>query len=184
MNSEGIDIYKDRSSGNKIRTILLDFRVYGYSKRKPFTILPLYFSCRATVYGYSKRKPFTIGKVEKRMSDYAERNGIILGSKSIYMSVKSLTHSERLSKQAKKLSVADYELINFPKSRKRMRLYFDNNTDRKKRNFVYLSNKSKFIIHPNYEVKLKNGKTKVVNFITAQKLNKNERFDGSRFDRI
>lgn len=162
MNSEGIDIYKDRSSGNKIRAILLDFRVYGYSKRKPFTI----------------------GKVEKRMSDYAERNGIILGSKSIYMSVKSLTHSERLSKQAKKLSVADYELINFPKSRKRMRLYFDNNTDRKKRNFVYVSNKSKFIIHPNYEVKLKNGKTKVVNFITAQKMNKNERFDGSRFDRI
>ena len=85
---------------------------------------------------------------------------------------------------AKKLSVDDYELINFPKLRKRMRLYFDNNTDRKKRNFVYVSNKSKFVIHPNYEVKFKNGKTKIVNFITAQKPNKNERFDGSRFDRI
>ncbi len=34
-------------------------------------------------------------------------------------------------------------------------------------------------VSPNYEVKLKNGKTKVVNFITAQKLNKNERFDGA-----
>lgn len=162
MNSEGIDIYKDRSSGNKIRDILLDIKFYGYSKRKPFTI----------------------GKVEKRMSDYAKRNGINLGSKSIYMSAKSLAHSKRLTKQAKKLSVADYELINFPKARKRMQLYFDNNTDTKKRNFVYVSNKSKFIIHPNYEMKLKNGKTKVVNFITAQRLNKNERFDDNRFDKI
>ena len=162
MNSEGIDIYKDRSSGNKIRAVLLDFKMYGYSKRKPFTI----------------------GKVEKRMSDYAQQNGIILGSNSIYMSVKSLTHSQRLSKQAKKLSVADYELINFPKARKRMRLYFDNNTDRNKRNFVYVSNKSKFIIHPHYEMKLKNGKTKVVNFITAQRLDKNERFNKNRFERI
>lgn len=162
MNSEGIDIYKDRSSGNKIRAVLLDFKMYGYFRRKPFTI----------------------GKVEKRMADYAEHKGIALGSKSIYMSVKSLAHSERLSKKIKKLSVADYELINFPKGRKRMKLYFDNNTDIKKRNFVYVSNKSKFIIHPNYEMKFKNGKTKVVNFITAQRLNKNERFDGNRFERI
>jgi hypothetical protein len=162
MNGEGIDIYKDRSSGNKIRSVLMDLKMYGYSKRKPFTI----------------------GRVEKRMMDYAKRNGIELGSKSIYMSVKSLTHSQRPNKQSKKLSVDDYELINFPKARKRMKLYFDNNTDKKKRNFVYVSNTSKFIIHPNYEIKFKNGKTKVVNFITAQRLNKNERFDDGRFEKI
>ena len=161
MNGEGIDIYKDRSSGNKIRSVLMDLKMYGYSKRKPFTI----------------------GRVEKRMMDYAKRNGIELGSKSIYMSVKSLTHSQRPNKQSKKLSVDDYELINFPKARKRMKLYFDNNTDKKKRNFVYVSNTSKFIIHPNYEIKFKNGKTKVVNFITAQRLNKNEKFDGGRFEK-
>ena len=62
--------------------------------------------------------------------------------------------------------------------------YFDNNADQRRRNFVYVSNKFKFIILLNYEMKLKNGKTKVLNFITTQKLNKNERFEGNRFDRI
>lgn len=138
MNSEGIDIYIDRSSGSKIRAVLMDFKLYGYSKRKPFTI----------------------GKVEKRMSDYAKSKGVVLGTKSIYMSVKSLTHSERIFKKAKKLSVADYELISFPKARKRMKLYFDNNIDTKKRNFIYVSNKSKFVIHPNYEINSKMGKRK------------------------
>ncbi len=118
------------------------------------------------------------------MSDYAHRNGIALGSNNVYMSVKSLAHAQRLTKQSKRLSVTDYELIHFPKSRKKMKLYFDNNIDQKKRNFVYVSSKSKFIIHPNYEIKLKNGKKKVVNFITAQRLNKDERFDKSRFDEI
>jgi len=49
---------------------------------------------------------------------------------------------------------------------------------------VYVRNKFKFIILLNYEMKLRNGKTKVLNFITTQKLNKNKRFEGSRFDRI
>ena len=49
---------------------------------------------------------------------------------------------------------------------------------------MYVSNKFKFIILLNYEIKLKNGKTKVLNFITTQKLNKNKRFEGSRFDTI
>lgn len=162
MNGEGIDIYNDRSSNNRIRAVLYDVKTYGYSKRKSFSI----------------------GKVEKRMSDYAHRNGIALGSNNVYMSVKSLAHAQRLTKQSKRLSVTDYELIHFPKSRKKMKLYFDNNIDQKKRNFVYVSSKSKFIIHPNYEIKLKNGKKKVVNFITAQRLNKDERFDKSRFDEI
>lgn len=162
MNSEGIDIYNDRSPSNKIRAVLYDIKTYGYSKRNPFSV----------------------GKVEKRMSDYAQRNGIELGSKNIYMSAKSITHAQRLTKQSKRLSVADYELIHFPNSRKRMKLYFDHNVDIKKRNFIYVSNKSKFVIHPNYEIKLKNGKKKVVNFITAQRLNKEERFAENRFERI
>lgn len=62
--------------------------------------------------------------------------------------------------------------------------YFDNKADQRRRNFVYVSNKFKFIILLNYEMKLKNGKTKIVNFITTQKLNKNKRFEGNRFDRI
>ena len=62
--------------------------------------------------------------------------------------------------------------------------YFDNNADQRRRNFVYVSNKFKFIILLNYEMKLKNGKTKNANFITTQKLNKNKRFEGSKFDRI
>ncbi len=55
---------------------------------------------------------------------------------------------------------------------KRMKLYYDN----KKRNFVYSDGKNKYIIHPNYKLKIRrNTKTKV-NFLTAS------RTDGIEFN--
>ena len=36
--------------------------------------------------------------------------------------------------------------------------------------FIYTNGVSKFIVHPNYEIKISRGKVKVVNFITATKI--------------
>lgn len=44
------------------------------------------------------------------------------------------------------------------------------------RNFIYADSKSKYVTHPNYEMKTKGGK--------AQKLNKNEVFDKVGFKKV
>ena len=45
-----------------------------------------------------------------------------------------------------------------------MDLYYDGEC------FIYTNGRSKFIIHPNHEIKICRGKVKVVNFITATKV--------------
>ena len=45
-----------------------------------------------------------------------------------------------------------------------MELYYD------KECFIYTNGISKFIVHPNYEIKISRRKVKVVNFITATKI--------------
>ena len=114
--------------------------------------------------GYSKIMPFDIGEVEIRMLRYAAINGITLGSDRLYMSAKQLTHAIRQSKQGKGLAVDFMELINFPTARFKMDLYYD------KECFIYNNGTSKFIVHPNYEIKVSRGKVKVVNFITTTKI--------------
>lgn len=64
--------------------------------------------------GYSTRPPFAIGRVERRMFEYANRN----------------------------------EFVNFPSSRKTMDLFYDG------KNFIYTDYNAKFIVHPNYELKI------------------------------
>ncbi len=114
--------------------------------------------------GHSKIMPFDIGGVEIRMLRYAAINGITLGSDRLYMSAKQLTHAIRQSKRCKGLAVDLIELINFPTARFKMELYYD------KECFIYTNGISKFIVHPNYEIKISRGKVKVVNFITATKI--------------
>ena len=75
--------------------------------------------------GYSSAQPFSIGKVEKRMMQFAQANNVILASDDLYMSAKQLQHSMRASKDAKGLVVTDADLINFPKNRFQMDLYYD-----------------------------------------------------------
>ncbi len=85
----------------------------------------------------------------------------MLGSDRLYMSAKQLTHAVRQSKRVKGLAVNSTELINFPVTRFQMDLYYDGEC------FIYTNGISKFVIHPNYEIKVSRGKMKVVNFITA-----------------
>lgn len=120
--------------------------------------------------GFSKISPFKIGGVEKRMAEYAKRNGIELGSKDVYMSPSAIAHATRESKQAKGIAVSSNDLVSFPANRKKMSLYYDSTT----RNFTYTNGKTKYIVHPNYRLTLPNGKEKVVNFITASKTDGNE----------
>lgn len=130
--------------------------------------------------GFSQMSPFKIGSVEKRMSDFAKLNGIELGSKDIYMSSSAIAHATRDSKKTKGLTVSDTDLASFPSKRKKMDLYYDSRTG----NFTYTDGKSKYVVHPNYEIKMPKRKRKLVNFITASKINSKQEFFMSKYQKI
>ena len=114
--------------------------------------------------GFSAVQPFSIGKVEERMMQFAQTNEVILASDELYMSAKQLQHCMRASKGAKGLVVDDAELISFPKSRFQMELYYDGEC------FIYTDGTSKFIVHPNYKMKISREIVAQVNFITATRV--------------
>ena len=114
--------------------------------------------------GYSAIQPFSIGDVELRMKHFAQNNGIALACEQLYMSAKQLQHCMRASKGAKGLVVSAEELVRFPKSRFKMDLYYDGEC------FIYTDEVSKFIIHPNYKMKVNREQVKLVNFITATRV--------------
>ena len=70
----------------------------------------------------------------------------------------------RASKNAKGLVVSEEDLIHFPQNRFQMDLYYDGEC------FVYTDGISKFIIHPNYKMKISREHVEMVNFITATKI--------------
>lgn len=132
-------------------------------------------------YGFSRRKDFSVGHVEKRMKDFANENDIDIADGDLYMGYNSIAHTTRESKKEKGLAVGEIELSSFPRTRKSMNLFYDT----KMNNFVYVSELSKFIVHPNYKIKNRDSRRQYrVNFVTAQKLNKNEIFDSTRYKKI
>ena len=112
------------------------------------------------------------------MIEFANINGIILGGNDLYMSAKQLQHCMRASKETKGLVVDDSELIAFPKSRFSMDLYYDGEC------FIYTDGISKFIIHPNYKMKVSREVVKLVNFITATRRTDKKEFYGRRYVKI
>lgn len=128
--------------------------------------------------GFSSVSPFSVGQVEKRMKDYATGHGITLGSGQIYMSSRSVSHTMRDSKKAKGLVVSTNDLLSFPKSRRWMELFYDGN------GFVYTNRKTKYIIHPNYEIKSKSGKTRKVMFVTAGIVTNPNEFNHPKYKKI
>ncbi len=114
--------------------------------------------------GFSSIQPFSIGKVEDRMTLFAQANSVTLSSDELYMSAKQLQHCMRASKATKGLVVTDAALISFPKQRFRMDLYYDGEC------FIYTDGTSKFIVHPNYKMKISREIVAQVNFITATRL--------------
>jgi hypothetical protein len=112
------------------------------------------------------------------MMTFAQANGITLASDDLYMSAKQLQHSMHASKGAKGLVVADVDLINFPKNRFQMDLYYDGEC------FIYTDGQSKFIVHPNYQMKVCREIVKLVNFITATRRTDKKEFNGKRYIKI
>lgn len=121
-------------------------------------------------YGYSRMQPFYIAKVEKRMQDFAKAHNIPIAGDEIYMSAERLGHGRRTSKVAKGIAATKQEMITFPKRMKSMRLYHDKKGDR----FVYRDGRIKYVIDPNYEIKISRKKTKKAVFITATTTNGKE----------
>ena len=115
-------------------------------------------------YGFSRQKPFIIGAVEERMRQYAEDNNIELGSTDVYMSSRSLSHSEREHKVNIGKAVKKEEIIAFPMTRHDMDMSYDGEA------FIFTNGKAKFVIHPNYEIKIEREKAKRVVFITATRM--------------
>ena len=112
------------------------------------------------------------------MIQFAQVNNITLASDELYMSAKQLQHCMRASKGAKGLVVDDNDLIAFPQNRFQMDLYYDGEC------FIYTDGISKFIIHPNYQMKVSREVVKLVNFITATKRTDKKEFNGKRYIKI
>jgi len=128
--------------------------------------------------GYSFAQPFTIGKVEERMRLFAQANTVTLASDELYMSAKQLQHCMRASKGAKGLVVDDADLIGFPKNRFQMDLYYDGEC------FIYTDGTSKFIVHPNYKMKISRELVLQVNFITATRVKDAAEFTLPKYKKI
>ena len=128
--------------------------------------------------GYSSVQPFSIGKVEERMIQFAQITGVTLASDELYMSAKQLQHSMRASKEAKGLVVDDADLIGFPQNRFQMDLYYDGEC------FIYTDGASKFIVHPNYKMKISRELVAQVNFITATKIKDPAEFTLPKYRKI
>ena len=156
MNGDGGDIYATSAAARKIRDVLSEIG------RK----------------GYSTASPFSVGKLEKRMIEYANNNGITLGGKSLYMGPKSISHATRSVKIRNGIAVSGTTLAKFPSNRSKMDLYYEGKV------FVYTDYKSKFIIHPDYVIKTKNGKARKVNFITASKVNDPNEFKLPKYKKV
>jgi hypothetical protein len=130
--------------------------------------------------GFSREKPFHIGFVEGRMMRFAKANGVELERGSIYMRVNEISHALRDTKNEKGIAVSSRELISFPQRRTSMDLYFDKKT----KNFTYVDGHSKYIVSALKNKKVKVSNKKVSYFVTAQKLNRKEVFDGERFMKV
>ena len=128
--------------------------------------------------GFSSIQPFSIGKVEERMMTFAQNNTVALASDELYISAKQLQHCMRASKATKGLVVDDADLIGFPRNRFRMDLYYEGEC------FIYTNGTSKFIIHPNYQIKVNRETLKLVNFITATRRTDKKEFNGKRYIKI
>jgi hypothetical protein len=107
-------------------------------------------------YGFSRQTPFVIGAVEERMKKYAEEHKIELGSLDVYMSSHSLSHAEREHKVIVGKAVSKEDIIAFPITRHKMEMSFDGEA------FIFTDGRAKYVIHPNYEIKLERKRTKKV----------------------
>lgn len=128
------------------------------------------------IQGFSRIKPFPIVRIGADVERYARLNGIQLGSKTIMFSYKFVAHALRESKGDKRVSKND--IVNFPITKNKMDKHYDGES------FIFTDYKVKFIIHPNYELKMANGKRLKANIITAGRVTDATEFELSKYDKI
>lgn len=128
--------------------------------------------------GFIKGRYISIGRTEKRMKDFAAANGIELASGHLYMGPKSISHAMRTSKIKRGGNVSDQDLIAFVKDCRKMDLFWDGEA------FVYTDYKNKFIIHPNYALKIDREKVRKVVFVTSEKVRHPEEFKLPKYKKV
>lgn len=109
--------------------------------------------------GYTKTQPFSIGSIGEDVKRFAKAKGIRLASKEIYVNAKFLSHSQRPSKGAKRVTKKD--ITDFPVTKRKMSKYWDG------RAFIFTNHKIKFIVNPNYELKINRKSKMKVCLVTA-----------------
>lgn len=121
---------------------------------------------------FSTQAPFSIGRLENEIVAYAREHSIDIADGKITMTVKQIKHTLRSSKAEKGISVSKEHLIEFPIRRNKMEIYHDSSNHR----FIYFdrARNEKFVVRTNYSLKDRNGRRKVVNYITASKTNPTE----------
>lgn len=117
----------------------------------------------------SQIKPLNIGNLPKPMRDFAATHDITLESDKMYISTKGIQHSIRESKAGKGIAVTKEELADFVANKHNMAQYYDPN----KGDFIFTTSNAKFIVTPNYEMKINDTSSKVVNYITATRIEGN-----------
>lgn len=132
-------------------------------------------------HGYSTQTPFVVGKVESVLKSYAKEHNIELGSDDIIMTTDQIGHTLRDSKVRDAKAVPPEHLAEFPMRKSRMEIYHDK-TDN---NFIYFdrSRNEKFVVHPNYSMKINRERVRRVNYITASKTDPTE-FNMQKYRRI
>lgn len=110
--------------------------------------------------------PLNIGSVSSSITDYAEKNQIDLDSHDIYVTTKSIEHTFRESKVSKGIAVTVDELVDFVKNRNNYAIYYDPAMG----DFIFATSKAKFIVRPNYKLKINKEKKSVFNYISATRI--------------
>ncbi len=119
---------------------------------------------------HSSRKaqmpPLNIGRVPSAIIEYANKNKVDLDSNDIYITTKGIEHSLRESKVSKGIAVTVNELVDFVKNRNDYAIYYDPGMG----DFIFATSKAKFIVRPNYKMKVNKEKVSTLNYISATRI--------------
>lgn len=150
-----------------------DLHAYNSAQRRVAKWLHQFLS-----QGFISAKPISAGRVDNKMKTFAKANGIAVSSTHLYITPRSVAHSQRDFKRQKQLTVSAKSLLDFVRSRSKYDLYWDGE------GFIYTDYKDKFIVHPNYELKIRGKKSRKVNFITAGVVERPDEFDNPKYQKV
>ena len=128
--------------------------------------------------GFSSRPPFCIGGRDKRIVLFSVENGVKVAPGGLYTNAKALAHMTRAIKQKNGIAASNQAISYFPIRRKTMDLYFDKYANL----FVYVdeSSKTKYVVHPNYKLRIRKKNVCKQFFLTTSRLKSTENFTNDK----